>query len=277
MAGQKIKAACIQMAATSDVEKNLDLAEKMIRRAVKKGARLVCLPEVFHFRGDSSKLNLISGFIPGSITRRFQKLAKEKGIHVLLGSVIERSKRRGKFYNTSVFIDSKGRIMATYRKRHLFEIRRRGMGQIVEAKGGMLRGNKDAVVDIEGICLGLAVCYDIRFPEFLGRLVRKGAEIMLLPSNFVFETGKAHWEVLCRARAIENLCYVVAPNQGGKNPHSGVRSFGRSLIVDPWGRVLARGSLSGNEVLTATLDLGLLRRIRREFPTLKKRFSSSSF
>ena len=97
---------------------------------------------------------------------------------------------------------------------------------------------------------------------------------MLLPSNFVYETGKAHWEVLCRARAIENLCYVVAPNQNGKNPYTGLRFFGQSLIVDPWGRVLARGKQTGVSIVSSTLDLAYLRRIRREFPTLKKRFSS---
>lgn len=270
---KKIKVACIQFGAHSNQAGNLMRAEKLIERAQKKGAELVCLPEAFQFRGDADELREVADSIPGRITARFGDLARNGKIHILLGSVFERSTKPNKFYNTSVLIGPNGRIKAAYRKRHLFEINK-GRGLQIKESKEILSGAKDVLADVNGICVGLAICFDLRFPEFLGRLARKGAEIMLLPSNFVYETGKAHWEVLCRARAIENLCYVVAPGQTGRNPYTGLRSFGHSLIVDPWGRVLACGTQSQTSVVMATLDLAYLRRIRREFPTLKKRFSS---
>lgn len=269
----KIKVACIQFCACSDQAKNLIAAESLINKARKQGAKLVCLPEAFQFRGDAQELKKVADSIPGCITSRFGDLARKGKIHILLGSVFEKSRMPNKFYNTSVLIGPNGRIKAVYRKRHLFEINK-GRGFQVKESKEILSGDKDVLADVNGICVGLAICYDLRFPEFLGRLVKKGAEIMLLPSNFVYETGKAHWEVLCRARAIENLCYVVAPGQTGKNPCTGLRSFGHSLIVDPWGGVLARAAKSKTSVVMATLDLAYLRQIRRQFPTLKKRFSS---
>lgn len=273
MALSTIKVACIEFSAHSDTARNLDRAEKLIRAAARKGAQFICLPEAFHFRGNSRDLKLVAETIPGEITDRFGAVAKSERVHILLGSVFEKTRRQGKYYNTSVLIGPRGQIKAVYRKRHLFEIRQRGGIRLKESKE-ILPGNKDVLATVNGIRVGMAICYDLRFPEFLGRLTKKGAEIMLLPSNFIYETGKAHWEVLCRARAIENLCYVVAPNQGGRNPYTGLRAFGRSLVVDPWGKVLARGSGSGYQTVMATLDLRLLRKIRREFPTLVKRFAS---
>ncbi len=271
---KKIKVACIEFSAQADSEKNLKRAEKWIRTACRRGADLVCLPEAFEFRGDAKQLKLVADTIPGKVTGRFCALAKTEKVDILLGSIFEKTKKPGKYYNTSVLIGSSGHIKAVYRKRHLFEIRQPD-GLCVKEGRDILPGQKDVLATVKGIRLGLGVCYDLRFPEFLGRLIKKGAEIMLLPSNFVYETGKVHWEVLCRARAIENLCFVVAPNQNGKNPCTGLRAFGHSLIVDPWGKVLARGTGSGERIVMATLDLRFLRRIRHEFPALPKRFSSS--
>lgn len=269
---KSLKVACLQMAAGSDIEHNLHQAQRLLYSAKRRSVELACLPEAFIFRGAHRKARSLFEKIPGSITRRFQGLARRLHMHILLGTIFERSSHPEKCYNTSVLINSSGKIVAKYRKRHLFDIKRKDVA--ASESDSVVAGNKDVVVSIDGIKVGLSICYDLRFPEFLGRLIKRGAEIILLPSNFTEKTGKAHWEVLCRARAIENMCFLVAPNQGGMNPFTKRRAYGNSLIVDPWGKILARSNATEVGLITALLNLNHLRTMRLQFPTLKKRFGS---
>lgn len=271
MSRNVLKVACLQLAAGADPERNIRKADRLLLLAKQRHVDLACLPEVFVFRGTDKHAGETAETIPGPVTRHFQEKARRFRMYILLGSLLERSGRAGRFYNTSVLLAPNGRIVAVYRKRHLFDVRK-GRIRSRESKT-IVAGKRDVVASVSGVRVGLAICYDIRFPEFTGRLVRRGAEIIFFPSNFLHDTGKYHWEILCRSRAIENQCFVVAPNQGGSNPHTGRRSFGRSMIIDPWGNVLAKAHHSRDTVITAVLDLVSLRKLRFQFPTLRKRFS----
>lgn len=200
----------------------------------------------------------------------FQRQARQTDCAFLLGSLIEASRRHPrKFYNTSVLISETGKVAGRYRKIHLFEsdlpdLRSRESKHIAP-------GRKVVFGTICGIRTGLTICYDLRFPELFRKLVFKGCRIFFVPSNFTDQTGKKHWEVLLRARAIENLSFVVAPAQVGLNPATGIRSFGTSLILNPWGEVLAQGSRQREGVIAADLDLEFQRQLREKFPSLKHR------
>ncbi len=264
----EIKVACIQLNATENVAQNLARSSAMISEAKRKGAQLACLPEVFHYRGRSEWFPEASQTLTSPLVRDFQILAKRKKINILLGSIIEKSSIAKKFYNTSVFISQTGKILGFYRKIHLFDINLPGKVKVSESKY-FLPGKRICSVILAGIKIGLTVCYDLRFPEIFRKLTKSGSQIILVPSNFTYHTGKDHWEALLRARAIENQVYIVAPDQVGENPVTHVKSFGESLVVDPWGRVLAKGSVGREEVLIATLDLKFLQTLRRQFPVLK--------
>ena len=194
-----------------------------------------------------------------------EEIASELEIHLSAGSLLEKTPDEPRAYNTSCLFDPHGALVARYRKLHLFDVDLPGR---VSVRESATRAPGDEVVAVPtGLgTLGLSVCYDLRFPELYRRLVRAGAEVLLVPSAFTFPTGAAHWEVLCRARATENQCYLIAPDQTGTSPH-GFADYGESLIVDPWGRVLARAS-EGEGVITAEIDRAYLARVRRELPCL---------
>ena len=267
MPTSKIKVACIQINADENTDANIDRALRLTNVAAQKNARLALLPEVFHYRGDRKKIGQAALTLKAPLIKKFQRAAAGFNMGILLGSVLEKSGKRGKFYNTSVLISEKGRITAVYRKIHLFDIDLRGEVKVSESEY-ILPGRKKVVSQFRGIKAGLSICYDLRFPELYRELTARGAEMIFVPSNFTETTGKAHWETLLRARAIENQVFVIAPAQCGKNVSTGIKSFGTSLIVDPWGRILARGSSSGEEIILAELDFGLLRKLRRQFPVL---------
>jgi len=264
MNARQFIAAAVQVCAGSDKAVNLDKAEAYIVEAAHRGARLVALPEVCLWRGPRDEERRIAEPIPGPSTARLGSLARRLDLHVLAGSILEES-GTPKVFNTSVLFDPSGEIIARYRKLHLFDVDIAGQVTIRESD---TRAAGDAIVAVPtalGV-IGMTVCYDLRFPELFRRLTQAGAELIVVPSAFTFPTGAAHWEVLLRARAIENQVYVIAPDQIGRSP-SGVVDFGNSTIIDPWGKPLARAA-DRETVIFAEIDRDYQERVRRELPCL---------
>ncbi len=265
-----MRAAAIQMNATEDRERNLATADRLVRAAARDGAELVVLPEKWSVLGTPEQLRAGAEPLDGPAISWARATARELGIDLVAGSIVEGVAGAEKPANTSVHIGPGGEIQATYRKIHLFD---------VEVAGTAYRESDDhtpgdAVVtstlgDPSGTEIGMAVCYDLRFPELFRILALRGAQILTLPSAFTLATTRDHWEVLVRARAIEDQCFVIAPNQIGTHP-PGNRSGGRSLIVDPWGTVLATAP-DGETHITAELDFARQREIRAQLPSLANR------
>jgi predicted amidohydrolase len=257
--------AAIQMSSGSDKAANLEKADKLIRLAAARGATLIGLPEVFNWRGKRAEETAAAESLDGPTLALMTSLARELEIHLVAGSITEDAPGQPKRYNTSVLIGPDGRRLAVYRKIHLFDVDLPARVTIKESDG-KLAGTEVVSAPTALGTVGLSVCYDLRFPELYRRLAFAGARIITIPSAFTFPTGEAHWNVLIRARAIENQCYVIAPAQFGPNIH-GFSDYGNSMIVDPWGRVLARAAdLEG--VAVAAIDLDYLERVRRELPSL---------
>lgn len=261
-------AAAIQMLASPNKDANLKEAEAKVREAAHRGAKVVALPEVFNWRGGKGEEKVFAEKIPGPTSHLMANLAKELQIFLLAGSLLEEIPGNNKVYNTSLFFDPKGDLLARYRKIHLFDVHiERGISTM-ESESRQPGG--EVVVADTGLCpMGLTICYDLRFPELFRALAAKGAQLIFVPSAFTELTGEAHWEPLLRARAIENQVYIVAPDQVGKNPKS-FATYGNSMIVDPWGRVLARAS-DFPGVVFAEIDLTYLAKVRAELPVLSHR------
>ncbi|MDE0355435.1 MAG: carbon-nitrogen hydrolase family protein [Deltaproteobacteria bacterium] len=261
-------AAAVQMLATSDKEANLREAEDWVRRAHAEGAQLVVLPEVFNWRGRGRDTAANAEPVPGPSTDRMSALAAELGLYLLPGSILESSGSDGRAYNTSVLISPDTGIIAKYRKIHLFDVDIEGEDPIRESE--YRRPGEAVVVADTPLCpMGLSVCYDLRFPELYRRLTAAGAQVIFVPSVFTVPTGRAHWETLVRARAIENQVYIVAPDQTGRHPAS-MDAYGHSMIVDPWGKVIAQAGTEPG-LLLANIDLGYLEDVRRRLPALEHR------
>jgi predicted amidohydrolase len=258
-------AAAIQMTTSSDKGANLDRAEGMIRLAAARGAGLVALPEVFNWRGKRADEPAAAESLVGPTLTLMGRLARELEINLLAGSITEHAPGELKRYNTSVLFGPDGERLALYRKIHLFDIDLPGRVTIKESDVRLPGAEVVTAATTLGK-LGLSICYDLRFPELYRRLAFGGARILMIPSAFTFPTGEAHWDTLIRARAIENQCYVIAPAQFGPNVH-GFSDYGNSMIVDPWGRVLARAS-DQEGVVVAPIDMAYLERVRRELPSL---------
>ncbi len=261
-----LRLALIQNDAGPDPAVNLARLERRIAR-LPAGTDLIALPEVFAARGHDDDLRAAAERIPGPVTGRLAALAARRRVWVLAGSVLERS--GGRIYNTSLLIDRRGRIAARYRKMHLFEAAL-ASGQVVRERDVYAAGSMPVMADLEGWRCGLAICYDLRFPELFRYYVARGATLLFLPSNFTQQTGRAHWETLVRARAIENQACVVAPNQCGRNRRTGVASYGHSLVIGPWGETLAAAG-TRETTLRTVLDPGAVRRIRDRIPALRHR------
>ena len=257
-------AAAVQMTASASKEENLAKAETFVRLAAERGVALVVLPEVFSWRGRHRKEPGQVEPIPGPTTSRLQDLATQLNIHLLAGSFLETSDEE-RAYNTSLLIDPQGEILAQYRKIHLFDVNIPGQVSIKESDSMKPGGDVVAAKTPLGT-VGLSVCYDLRFPELYRNLSHKGAEIISVPAAFTFPTGAAHWEALLRARAIENQVYIIAPNQIGKNVY-GFADYGNSMIIDPWGKIIARAP-DKECFITAEIDLDYLEKVRKELPCL---------
>ena len=261
-------AAAVQMLATSDKEANLREAEGWIRQAHAEGARLVVLPEVFNWRGRGRETAANSEPVPGSSTERMSALAAELGLYVLAGSILEAADAEGRAYNTSVLVGPGTGIIAKYRKIHLFDVDIEGEAPIRESE--FRRPGEAVVLADTPLCpMGLSICYDLRFPELYRQLSAAGAKVIFVPSVFTVPTGRAHWEALLRARAIENQVYIIAPDQTGDHPAS-MSAYGHSMIVDPWGKVIAEADTEPGLVL-APIDLDYLENVRRRLPALSHR------
>ncbi len=265
----KLRVACLQVNAGADWEKNLEKTEKLALQALKYRPHVISLPENFYWRGSAAKMGFLSREVTPRLILAFKELARKHRVAVLLGSLFEPSSQKNKYYNTSVLISEKGSIAARYRKMHLFDVRLNKVN-ICESKY-FVPGEKVVTGKIWNVPVGLSICYDLRFPELFRQMAKRGARIFFLPSNFTKTTGQAHWEILLRARAIENLAFVVAPAQVGTHPSTGIESFGHSMIVDPWGKVLCRASGDREQIVMAELDLSSQKAVQKNLPVLQHR------
>jgi len=254
------------MTSTGDVDRNLGEATRLLREAAAAGATLIALPENFAcLRPEGSPVRYKQD-LDGELVRSMGEEARRLGRYLLLGSIPERVPRSRRVYNTSVLIGPQGRVLGCYRKMHLFDIDMPG-GTVLKESRTVKAGERPVVVRTPLGRLGLSICYDLRFPELFRKLMAQGAEIFVVPSAFTAITGKAHWETLVRARAIENLAFVVAAAQGGYHLN-GRETHGHSMIVDPWGTVLAQVP-RGTGFVSVELDRDYQQTIRRTFPTIE--------
>ncbi len=263
-AARRVPIALAQTTATADVAANLRTARAMVAEAAAGGARLLAFPEVFLYVGDRDGKLAAAQSLDGPVVGEFRELAARHGLMLLLGSLHERiAGDPARVHNTSVLLGADGAVLASYRKLKLFdvdlpEVRVRESDTIVAGR------EPPPVVDTPLGRLGLTICFDLRFPELYVDLRRRGAEVVFVPSNFTVPTGRAHWEVLLRARAIEGQYFVVAPAQVGQhNPR--YASHGHGLVADPWGRVVAVNE-GGPGLLHAELDLDLIGTVRARLP-----------
>jgi predicted amidohydrolase len=263
-------AAVIQLNCGSDVEANFAAAELLVRRAAGYGARLIATPENTNFLGPHDEKVRRAEALDGPTCSRFSSLAARCGVHLLLGSFNERSSDPQRCYNTSVLFGPQGERLAAYRKVHLFDVDL-GNGQAFTESDTVRGGRETVTVPTELGCLGLSICYDLRFPELYRTLVDAGAEVLLAPSAFTLTTGRDHWLPLLQARAIESQCYLLAPAQWGRHDDGGLReSYGRAAILDPWGQVLATAP-DGCSLALAEIDTGGVAAARARIPALRHR------
>ncbi|MCE3265965.1 MAG: Nitrilase/cyanide hydratase and apolipoprotein N-acyltransferase [Solirubrobacterales bacterium] len=262
-----MRAAAIQLNSTDDRDRNLEVAEKLVRDAAAGGAELVGLPEKWTFLGPPEGIAEAAEPLSGPSMGAASDWAAELGIHLLAGSFPERLAGHEKPFNTSVMFGPDGAVESVYRKLHMFDVDVGGVAyRESEAEDP---GDEIVVTNVDGLPVGLSVCYDLRFPELYRIMAVRGARLITVPAAFTERTGRDHWEVLLRARAIENQAFVLAPNQIGEAPPH-YRSYGHSMIVDPWGLVIARAPDTEGFVI-ADLDLGALDDIRDKLPSLRNR------
>lgn len=260
----------VQMNPGQDKAANLGTAERLIGEAVAKGAEFVALPETFHCRGPNELKFATAEPVPGEITALMASLARQHGIYLLAGSFNEQVNDPAdhRLFNTSLLFDPEGEIVAMYRKIHLFDVMIDG--QITAQESSRNRpGDKLVTAQTPFGVLGLSICYDLRFPELYRSLALQNAIMTFVPSNFAVHTGRDHWEVLLRARAIENSMYIVAPatiGHGGTSFHA----YGRSMIIDPWGTVIATAP-DTETTLVSTINLDRVQEVRKGLPSLQNR------
>lgn len=270
MPAKRCRVGVIQMTSRADVEENMKTVERLVGNAVDDGARLVLIPECFAFLGPEDGKLAIAEPLPrgGPILKRCAELAKKHGVELVLGGFWERAPSGSKVRNACVHLHSDGSTGAIYRKIHLFDVDLPD-GTKLEESATVEPGSELLVTESVAGPLGLSVCYDVRFPELYRGLVDRGAKILAVPAAFTLMTGKDHWHVLLRARAIESQSYVLAAAQAGRHNEKRV-SYGHALIADPWGTVLAECG-EGEGVAVATIDLDVVDRVRRSLPSLAHR------
>lgn len=265
------KVAAIQMTSGHVVEDNLAAAAELLREAKDLGADIACLPENFSFIGlkDADKLRVAEADGQGPIQEFLRDTARRLGLWILGGTTVIKGDSAARVANASLLIDADGKRVARYDKIHLFDVAIPGGDEKYLESTHVMPGREAVIADTPVGKLGLSVCYDMRFPELYRDLVARGAEWLAMPAAFTVPTGRAHWETLLRARAIENLCYVVAPAQSGTHT-SGRETYGDTLIADYWGQVLSRLA-KGSGVITADIDLAKQAETRARFPALDNR------
>ena len=265
------KVAAVQMTSGHIVADNLAAAAVLLRQAKDAGADIACLPENFSFIGlrDADKLQVAEPDGEGAVQKFLSDTARELKMWILGGTIVIRGDSARRVANASLLIDADGRRVARYDKIHLFDVTIPGRDEQYRESTHVMPGREPVLADTPVGRLGLSVCYDMRFPELYRELVSQGAQWLAMPAAFTVPTGRAHWETLLRARAIENLCYVVAPAQTGMHT-SGRETYGDSIIVDYWGQVLSRLA-QGAGVITADIDLAKEADTRLHFPALDNR------
>ncbi len=276
-----MRAAVIQLSSQDDVAKNLERVRALVAEAARAGAELVALPENFAFMGEEAQKREIAerteedGRGPGPITKAIVQAAREHGVWLVAGGMPEASGDEARPFNTSLLVAPDGRVVARYRKMHLFDVDLPDGTKLLES-GATRAGSEPVVADIQvgadrttSAKLGMTICYDLRFPELYRKLVDAGVRIVTVPAAFTVTTGKDHWHVLLRARAIENQVFVLAPAQHGRHPR-GRTTYGKSLIVDPWGDVLAQAG-EGEGIALARFDFAAQDRVRASLPCLSHR------
>jgi predicted amidohydrolase len=268
-----MRAAAIQLNSNEDKERNLAQADELTRAAAGEGANLIVLPEKFNVLGTHEHYEQGAETLDGRTISWARDIAREFGVDVVAGSIVERREGREKLSNTCVHISPDGDIQAVYRKIHMFDV---VVGDIEYKESASEEPGTEIVVSElgDGEPLGLTVCYDLRFPELFRILAVKGATVITLPAAFTKITGEAHWEILIRARAIENQVFMVAAGQVGLHPEN-KESFGNSMIVDPWGEVLARVTENGPGYCIADLSFDRQQEVRDKIPSLANRQASA--
>ncbi len=263
-----MRAAAVQLSSTEDKQRNLEAAERLTREAVAAGATLVALPERLNVRGSDAAYDAGAETLDGPTAGWASRLARELGIDLVAGTIVERREGEDRLSNTCLHLGPDGEQKAVYRKIHMFDVE---VGDVVYRESARHAPADEVVLsELAGaVPLGLTVCYDVRFPELYRILALRGARIITVPSNFTKVTGEAHWEILLRARAVEDQVFVVAPAQTGRQAPDG-ESWGHSMIVDPWGEVLAELP-DGESFVSAELDLGRQDEIREKLPSLANR------
>jgi deaminated glutathione amidase len=266
-----MKVAALQMTSGPDVAANLAQAGELLQEAARRGARLAALPENFSFMGlkDADKRAVAEADGAGAVQEFLAATARRLKLWIVAGTIPLRSGADGRVAAASLVYDADGARAARYDKIHLFDVDIPGRAESYRESANVAPGARPAVLDTPAGRLGLSVCYDVRFPELYRRLSAAGAQLLTVPSAFTAPTGRAHWETLLRARAIENLCYVIAPAQSGIHP-SGRETYGDSMIVDYWGRILQRVP-RGRGCAVAEVDLARQSAVRESFPALAHR------
>lgn len=262
-----MRVAAVQLNSNGDKQRNLAAAERLVREAAAGGAEFVALPEKWNLLAGGEELVAGAEPLDGTSLTAARGWARELGIHLLAGSISERGPEGEKASNTSVLIGPGGEDLAVYRKIHMFDVDAGGVSY--RESEHERPGTEPVVAPVGELMLGMSVCYDLRFPELFRILALRGARLVAVPSAFTLATGRDHWEVLLRARAIEDQVFVIAPNQSGEAPPH-FSSFGRSMIVDPWGTVLATAP-DGEGFVAAELDLAAQDRVRESLPSLANR------
>ncbi len=259
--------AAVQMNSGADKARNVDTATRWIRQAAELGAKLVALPEVFNWMGPESERPSAAETLEGPTLSKMASLARELSVTLLAGSILEKGAPGDRLFNTSALFGPDGARLAVYRKIHLFDV---DVGDEATCEPGATAADSQVeVVDSPVARIGLSVCYDLRFPELYRAMAKDGATLITVPAAFTLMTGKDHWEVLLRARAIENQCYVLAPAQHGRHSERRV-TYGHAMVVDPWGLVVSRAS-DGEGLALGALNMDLLTDIRRKLPALSHR------
>ena len=263
-----MRAAAVQLNSNEDKERNLAAADRLTREAAAGGAELVVLPEKFNVLGTHEHYRAGAETLEGPTIGWARETARELGIDLVAGSIVEKREGRDKLSNTSVHVGPDGEIRAVYRKIHMFDVVVGGV-EYRESESEEPGAEIELSDLADGTRLGMTVCYDLRFPELYRILAVRGAKVITIPAAFTKVTGQAHWEILIRARAIENQAFVVAADQVGIHPEE-KESFGGSTIVDPWGEVLARVD-DGEGIAAADLDFERLAEVRERLPSLANR------
>ncbi len=262
---KKIRVAVIQLNSGTDTDANFKKLDDMLSES--EEVDLLALPEVFSMRGNKDDYQAAAETIPGKLTDQLMMMAAERNVWILAGCVME--KAGDTIYNSSLLFNRGGEIVARYRKMHLFEANLDD-GKKIREGDIYTAGQHPVIADLEGWKCGMTVCYDVRFPELYRFYSERKASLMFVPSDFTEGTGRNHWEVLIRSRAIENQCFIIAPNQCGPNARTGIESYGNSMVVGPWGQVLGRASHK-EEIVLAELDPSEIDKTRHRIPALEHR------